>query len=344
MIECAKKTLDERGYGMASAPLMCGQQDIHKALEEELAAFHGTEKAVIFPSGYQANLGFFATMFTSEDIIISDQYNHASIVDGIKLCKAKKTIYRHHNLKDLEKKLKASQNFRQRCVVTEGVFSMEATIVDLKPIVALCKKYKAVLYLDDCHGVAVIGKNGRGTPDYRGVPMSDIDAYIATMGKGLSGGGGGYITGSYGVVTWLKQRSRTYIFSNAICPPIINCARLAIKMFMNNPGLFEEHRLKSIRFREGCEKAGFVVMGNRDCAICPVVIRDELMCRAIELELLQRGIYVIAVGYPVTDLGTARMRCIITVGHTNEMIDKAVRLIKEVATEKGFFEMIKTYD
>jgi len=238
MIECAKKTLEERGYGMASAPLMCGQQDIHRLLEKELAEFHGTDKAVLYPSGYQANLGFFATMFGPDDVIISDQFNHASIIDGIKLCKASKRVFKHMNYKHLEKILKETQDFGKRCVVTEGVFSMDADIIDLKTVVKLCKKYNAVLFLDDCHGVGIIGKTGRGTPEHCGVPMSDIDAYIATMGKGLSGGGGGYITGSHGVITWLKQRSRTYIFSNAICPPIINCARLAIKYLSENPQLF----------------------------------------------------------------------------------------------------------
>ena len=257
-------------------------------------------------------------MFTSDDIIISDQLNHASIIDGIKLCKAKKVIYKHMNFKHLEQILKASMHYDKRCIVTEGVFSMDADIVDLKSIVKLAKKYNAIIFLDDCHGVGVVGKTGRGTPEYCGVPMSDVDAYVATMGKGLSGGGGGYITGSYGVVTWIKQRSRTYIFSNALCPVIVNCARKAIEILSEHPNILEEHRAKGMRFRTGMRKNGFTIMGNDDCPICPVLIKDELWCRKIELELLQRGVYVIAVGYPVTALGTARMRIIIQSGHTNE--------------------------
>ena len=344
MIACAKKSLDERGYGMASAPLMSGYQDIHKCLEEELSEFHGTDKTIVYPSGYQANLGWFATMFGKGDVIISDQFNHASIIDGIKLCKADKKIYKHMNNKDLERKLQATQHYEKRCVVTEGVFSMDADIVDLKEVVRLCKKYKAVLFLDDCHGVGVIGKTGRGTPEYNDVPMSEIDAYIATMGKGLSGGGGGYITGSYPIITWLKQRSRTYIFSNALPPTTASCSREAIRILIANPNWFDEHKEKAHRFRNGMRKEGFEIMGNDDCPICPVFVKDELLCREVELELLRRGIYTIAVGCPVMEIGTARIRVIITMGHTDAMIDKAIKTFKAVADDLGYWEQFNTYD
>ena len=344
MIECAKKTLDERGFGMASAPLMSGQQDLHKLLEQDLSDFHGTDKTVIFPSGYHANLGWFATLFNQKDVIISDQLNHASIIDGIKLSKCDKVVYKHLDNDSLEEKLKETQGYRRRCVVTEGVFSMDADIVDLKRIVKLCKKYNAVLFLDDCHGVAIIGKSGRGTPEYCGVPMEDIDGYIATMGKGLSGGGGGYITGSYPIMIYLKQRCRTYIFSNALPPTTVNGAREALRIFNRRPGMFEEHRQKAHKFRSLMRGYGFEILGNDDCPICPVFLKDEIIARKIELELLGKGVYTILVAYPVIQRAKARMRCIITMGHTDEMIEKAAKAFKEVADENNYWEYIKVWE
>ena len=218
---------------------------------------------------------------------------------------------------------------------------MDADIVDLKEVVRLGKKYKAVIFLDDCHGAGILGKTGRGTPEYRGVDIKDIDAYVSTMGKGLSGGGGGYLAGSNALITWIKQRSRTYIFSNALSPLIVNCARLAIKILSEDPTICERRIKMAKRFRKGMRAEGFTILGDDDCSICPVLLKDAYMGRKIELMLLDKGIYTIGIGYPVVAVGTARMRIIITSKHTEEQIDGLVKAYADICQEVNYWEYMK---
>lgn len=336
--------METRGFGVASAPLMCGYTDIHKELEDELTSFHGTDATVLYPSGYHANLGFFHACFGSGDLIISDSKNHASIVDGIRLSKAKKSIYKHIDFDHLESILQDAQgSYGYICVVTEGVYSMDADIIDLKRVVELCNEYNAILYLDDCHGSGVIGKTGRGTPEYCGVDINEIPVYTSTIGKGISGSGGGYTTGRADMINWLKHRSRTFIYSNSLAAPNVAVAVKAIKILKESPEIFETLVNHAHRFRKGMKKNGFEIYGDDDCAICPIKIHDSKWAKDFETILGKRGIYVIAVGWPAGNIGEARIRIILSYLHSNEQIDRLIKEFKEVADEMNFFEKYANY-
>lgn len=344
IIEAAKKTLDTHGYGMSSAPLMCGFQDIHQKLERELSKFHGTDDTLLYPSGYHTNVGLFAACFGSEDAIFSDENNHSSIIDGVRLSKAKKFVYRHLDLEMLEEQLKSAQDYRFRCIVTEGIFSMEGDILNLPKYVALAKKYNAIFYLDECHATGVIGKTGRGTVEYWGLKPTDVDMISSTLGKAISGGGGGYTTGKRPIIEYLRQTSKTFIFSNSLCSPIIGASLRALEIFQEDPDIFNRIQKNGLRFRKAMTEAGFFIYGDQDCPICPVSVRDEHLARHFEIELFKKGYYTIGLGFPLFPQGMSRLRIILTSNHTSAQVDGLVNAFIEVANECNFWELMKTYD
>jgi len=274
IVEAAMKIMKTHGYGMSSAPLMCGFQNIHKELERKLSEFHGTEDCILYPSGYHTNVGVFQACFGSQDAIFSDAENHASIIDGIRLSKAKRFVYKHLDTDQLEEQLKNAQDYRFRCIVTEGVFSMEADILDLPKYIELAKKYNAMIYLDECHSSGVLGKTGRGCVEHHGVDINDIHMLSGTLGKAIGGGGGGYTTGRKEIIDYLRQTSRTFIFSNSLCSPIIGASLRALEIFEEDYGLFERIRENGRRFRRGMRANGFYIYGSDDCPICPVFAKE----------------------------------------------------------------------
>ena len=338
MVDAATETMKKFGYGMSSAPLMCGFQTIHQELEARLSDFHGTEDTVLYPSGYHTNVGLFNALFGKYDCIFSDAENHASIIDGCRLSKAKTFVYRHLDIDHLEELLQQAEDYRFKCIVTEGVFSMEADILDLPKYIALAKKYNAIIYLDECHSVGVLGKTGRGCIEYHGVDPKDIDIMSSTLGKAIGGGGGGYTTGSKAVMDYLRQVSRTFIFSNSLCAPIIGASLKALDILNSSPKIFERLRLNGLRFRKNMRANGFYIYGSDDCPICPVLLYEIGVARKIETELYKYGYYTIALAYPVVALKTARMRIIVTANHTYEQIDGLSKAFKELADKYDFFE------
>jgi glycine C-acetyltransferase len=264
IVEAAIATLKTHGYGMSSAPLMCGFQDIHKKLEQKLSEFHSQEDTLLYPSGYHTNVGVFAACFNKEDAIFSDAENHASIIDGIRLSKAKKYVYKHLDIDHLESQLKEAQDYRFRCIVTEGVFSMEADILNLPKYIALAKKYNAIIYLDECHSIGVLGKTGRGCIEHWGVDPNDICMLSSTLGKAIGGGGGGYTTGKKPIIEFLRQCSRTFVFSNSLCSPIIGASLRALEIFAEEPEIFTRLQSNGLRFRQGMKRNGFYVYGSDD--------------------------------------------------------------------------------
>ena len=342
IVEAANKIMKTHGYGMSSAPLMWGFQDIHKKLEKALAEFHGTDDCLLFPSGYHTNVGVFQACFNDEDAIFSDAENHASIVDGVRLWKAKRFIYRHLDLVHLEEQLKSTQDWRFRCIITEGIFSMDADILDLPKYIALARKYKAVIYLDECHSIGVIGKTGRGWVEYWGCIPNDWHFIWSTLGKAIGGGGGGYVTGRKAIIDFLRQTWRTFIFSNSLCSPIIGASLKALELFNEDPNMFERLRQNALRFRTGMRKNGFYVFGSDDWPICPVLIKDTVLGYIIETTLLKRGYYTIGLIYPIVPKGTGRFRIIVTAKHTHEQIDGLVQEFKNLADELNLFEKIKS--
>lgn len=344
IIAACKRTLDSHGYGMSSAPLMCGFQNIHQDLEKELSEFHGTEDTLLYPSGYHTNVGLFAACFGREDAIFSDELNHSSIIDGIKLSKARKFVYDHLDTDMLEEQLKQAQDCRFRIIATEGVFSMDGDIIKLPKFIELAKKYHAILYVDECHATGVIGDNGRGTADYWNVDVKEIDIISSTLGKAISGGGGGYTTGSKWIVNYLRQTSKTFIFSNSLCSPIIGAAREALKIFKEDPLIFKRIRDNGLRFRKGIQKAGFFVYGDEDCPICPVSVVDEHLARHFEIELFKKGYYTIGLGFPLFPQGHSRLRIITTAKHTFEQVDGLIQAFREVADECKFEKNLENYE
>jgi glycine C-acetyltransferase len=340
MVEAAYETMKKYGYGMSSAPLMCGFQDIHKKLENNLSAFHSTEDTILYPSGYHTNVGLFQALFGEADAIFSDEENHASIIDGCRLSKAKTYVFRHLDLDNLEEQLKKAdaEDYRFKCIVTEGVFSMEADILDLPKYVALAKKYNAYIYLDECHSVGVLGKSGRGCIEYHGVDPNDIHIMSSTLGKAIGGGGGGYTTGKKAIIEYLRQTSRTFIFSNSLCTPIIGASLKALEIFEEDHGRFERLRLNGLRFRTKMRDNGFFIYGSDDCPVCPVLLFMPRPTRYIETGLYRLGYYTIGLAYPVIAKGTARVRIIVTATHTNEQIDGLAQAFKTLADEVNFFE------
>jgi glycine C-acetyltransferase len=321
--EAAKAAIDSHGYGMSSVRFICGTTNLHKQLESTLSNFHGMEDTILYPSCFDANAGIFEGLLTEEDAVLSDALNHASIIDGIRLCKAQRFRYKHLDMKDLEHKLEESKNARIRLIVTDGVFSMDGDIAPLDKIRRLADKYpNTYILVDECHATGVFGNQGRGTPDLFGVK---VDIINSTLGKALGGGLGGYTSATREVVDMLRQKSRPYLFSNSIPPAVAGASIKALEL-LQRPDLNLQSTLldNTQYFRSRMHDAGFNILGNSKCPIVPVLIGDARLSGLLAEELLGRGIYVTSFSYPVVPKDTARIRVQISAAHTKQQLSKLI--------------------
>ena len=333
VIAAAHKALDEYGYGMASVRFICGTQTIHKALEERITAFLGTEDTILYPSCFDANGGLFETLLGPEDAVISDALNHASIIDGIRLCKASRYRYANNDMTDLRAQIEASKEANVRLIVTDGVFSMDGTIADLKGICDLADEYDALVMIDDCHSAGFMGKHGKGTHEYRDV-MGRIDIITGTLGKALGGASGGYTSGRKEIVGWLRQRSRPYLFSNSVAPMIAASSIAVLDLLERDNSLQRQLHENASYFREKMTERGFDLKPGEH-PIIPVMLGDAKLATTMADKLLERGIYVIGFSFPVVPKGQARIRTQMSAGLTREQLDKAIDAFTEVGRELG---------
>ncbi|GFD69001.1 glycine C-acetyltransferase [Alteromonas sp. KUL106] len=335
LIEAAKNGLDSHGFGVASVRFICGTQDIHKQLEASISDFLGTEDTILYPSCFDANGGLFETLLGPEDAIISDALNHASIIDGVRLSKAKRYRYANNDMAALEEQLKQANadGARFKIIATDGVFSMDGVIADLASICDLADKYDAMVMVDDCHATGFLGENGKGSHEYCGV-MGRVDIITGTLGKALGGASGGYTSGKKEVVEWLRQRSRPYLFSNSVAPPIVSASLKVFEMMKDGDELRANLWRNANHFRKRMEEAGFTLAG-KDHAIIPVMLGDARLASEMADKLLEKGIYVIGFSYPVVPKGQARIRTQMSAGHSLEHVDKAIDAFIEVGREMG---------
>lgn len=333
VIEAAKKTIDTHGYGMSSVRFICGTQDIHKELEKKISKFLGTGDTILYAACFDANGGVFEPLFSDQDAIISDSLNHASIIDGVRLCKAQRFRYAHNDMNDLEAKLKEAAGARSRVIVTDGSFSMDGTIAQLDKIVELAEKYDAAIMVDECHSTGFLGKTGRGTHEYRGV-MGKIDIITGTLGKALGGASGGFTSGSKEIIEMLRQRSRPYLFSNTLAPSIVGASIAVFDMLSETTELRDRLENNTKYFREKMTEAGFDIKPG-DHPIVPIMLYDAVLSQNFAARLLEEGIYVIGFFYPVVAKGQARIRVQISAGHKQEHLDKAIAAFKKVGSELG---------
>jgi len=333
VIEAAKKAIDSHGYGMSSVRFICGTQDIHKELEHKIAEFLGTEDTILYAAAFDANGGVFEPLFNEEDAIISDELNHASIIDGVRLCKAERLRYKHNDMADLEEQLKATQKNRSRIIVTDGAFSMDGTIAQLDAIVALAEKYNAMIMVDECHATGFLGKTGRGTHEYRGV-MGKIDIITGTLGKALGGASGGFTTGKKEIIELLRQRSRPYLFSNTLMPAIVGASIAVFDMLSETTTLRDKLERNTQYFRTKMTAAGFDIKPGEH-PIVPVMLYDAVLAKNFADKLLEEGIYVIGFFYPVVAKGKARIRVQVSAGHEIHHLDKAIAAFTKVGKELG---------
>jgi glycine C-acetyltransferase len=333
VIEAAKKALDTHGFGMSSVRFICGTQDIHKELEQKIAEFLGTEDTILYAAAFDANGGVFEPLFNEQDAIISDELNHASIIDGIRLCKAQRFRYKHNNMNDLEAKLQEAKNTRNRIIVTDGVFSMDGTIAQLDKIVELAEKYQALVMIDECHASGFIGKNGRGTHEYRNV-MGKIDIITGTLGKALGGAMGGFTSGRKEIIEILRQRSRPYLFSNALAPCIVAASIAVLDMLSETTSLRDKLEENTKYFRQKISEAGFDIKPGEH-PIVPIMLYDAVLAQKMAEKLLDKGIYVVGFFYPVVPKGQARIRVQISAAHERHHLDKAITAFTEVGKELG---------
>ena len=331
--EAAKTTLDRYGYGMASVRFICGTQEEHKQLEARIAGFLGMEDAILYSSCFDANTGLFETVLSEEDAIISDALNHASIIDGVRLSKARRYRYANNDMADLERCLKEAADARFRLIATDGVFSMDGIIANLEGVCDLAEKHDAMVMVDDSHAVGFVGANGRGSPEHCGVE-GRIDLITGTLGKALGGASGGYTAGRREVVDWLRQRSRPYLFSNTLMPAIAGASLKVFDLIEGGGALRERLYANAARFRAGMSKLGFTLAGA-DHPIIPVMIGDAALAGAMADRLLERGIYVIGFSFPVVPKGQARIRTQMSAAHTTADIDRAVDAFGAVGKELG---------
>ena len=334
VVEAAQQALKNWGYGLASVRFICGTQSIHKQLEQRLSAFLGTDDSILYGSCFDANGGLFETLLEAEDAIISDELNHASIIDGIRLCKAAKFRYRNGDMADLESKLKEAANARYRLIATDGVFSMDGYIAKLAAICDLADKYDALVMVDDSHAVGFVGDHGRGTPELCGVE-GRIDIVTGTLGKALGGASGGYTSGRKEIIDLLRQRSRPYLFSNSVAPPIVAASLKVLDLVTESPDLRKRLQDNTRLFRENMTKAGFEILPG-DHPIVPVMFGDATLAARTADLLLKKGVYVIAFSYPVVPMGKARIRTQISAAHTREELQFAVSKFAEAKAEIGF--------
>ena len=328
VIQAAKDALDTHGFGMSSVRFICGTQDIHKQLEQKIAAFYGTEDTILYAAAFDANGGLFEPLFSEEDAIISDALNHASIIDGIRLCKAQRYRYQHSDMQDLEEQLKLAQAQRFRIIVTDGVFSMDGYVAQLDKICDLADQYGAMVMVDECHATGFIGKTGRGTIELKNV-LGRIDIITGTLGKALGGAMGGFTSGRKEIIELLRQRSRPYLFSNSLAPSIVGASIAVMDMLSASSDLRDKLETNINRFKSGIKAAGFDIKDG-DSAIVPVMLYDAKLAQDFADALLQEGIYVIGFFYPVVAKGQARIRVQLSAGHEFEHIDKAVEAFTKV--------------
>jgi len=335
VVKAAHATLDTHGFGMSSVRFICGTQDIHKQLEEKLAAFHGTEDTILYAACFDANGGVFEPLLGEVDAIISDELNHASIIDGVRLCKAQRYRYRNNDMADLEARLNEARacGARHIIVVTDGVFSMDGIVADLKGICDLAEKYDALVMVDECHAAGFIGRTGRGTVEQCGV-TGRVDIITGTLGKALGGAMGGYTTGRKEVIELLRQRSRPYLFSNSLAPAIVGASIKVLDLLTGSTALRDTLESNVHRFRSGIEKLGFKTRGA-GAAIVPVMLGDARLSQVMADKLLDEGIYVIGFFYPVVPKDTARIRVQLSAAHTEAHIEKALAAFEKVGRELG---------
>ncbi|WP_295126614.1 glycine C-acetyltransferase [uncultured Chitinophaga sp.] len=333
VLEAAHKALDSRGYGMSSVRFICGTQDIHRELELKIAQFLGTEDTILYAAAFDANGGVFEPLFNEQDAIISDALNHASIIDGVRLCKAQRYRYEHNNMADLEAKLQESAHLRSRIIVTDGAFSMDGTVAQLGKICDLADKYDAIVMIDESHCSGFMGKTGRGTHEYCGV-MGRIDIITGTLGKALGGASGGFTSGKKEVIDMLRQRSRPYLFSNSLAPSIVGASIAVLDMLSETTELRDKLEQNTKYFRSKMTEAGFDIKPG-DHPIVPVMLYDAVLSAQFADKLLQEGIYVIGFFYPVVPKGQARIRVQLSAGHEQEHLDKAIAAFTKVGLELG---------
>jgi glycine C-acetyltransferase len=333
VIEAAKKYVDYRGYGMSSVRFICGTQDIHKDLEEKISAFLGTEDTILYVAAFDANGGVFEPLYNEQDAIISDELNHASIIDGVRLCKAQRYRYKHNNMNDLEEKLKESQSLRNRIIVTDGSFSMDGTIAQLDTIVKLAEKYDAAIMIDESHSSGFLGKTGRGTHEYRGV-MGKIDIITGTLGKALGGASGGFTSGRKEVIDMLRQRSRPYLFSNTLAPGIVGASIAVLDLLSETTELRDKLEFNTNYFRSKMTEVGFDIRPG-DHPIVPIMLYDAVIAQNFAARLLDEGIYVIGFFYPVVAKGQARIRVQLSAAHEQQHLDKAIAAFAKIGKELG---------
>jgi glycine C-acetyltransferase len=333
VIEAAKSALDTHGFGLASVRFICGTQDLHKQLEAKISEFFGTEDTILYTSCFDANGGLFETILSDEDAVISDALNHASIIDGIRLCKAERRRYANSDMAELEKHLVETQNKRTRLIATDGVFSMDGYIAKLDEIVALKKKHNALLMVDDSHATGFVGANGRGSAELHGV-MNEVDIYTSTLGKALGGGSGGFTTGRREIIDLLRQRSRPYLFSNTLPPPLVAASIKVFEILSRSNALRDKVEANAQHFRKRMSEAGFDLRpGNHP--IVPVMLYDAKLAQQFANALLEEGIYVIGFFYPVVPQGQARIRTQMSAAHSIAQIDRAVDAFIKVGKQLG---------
>jgi len=329
----AKEGIDRWGYGLSSVRFICGTQELHKQLESKLSEFLGTEDTILYSSCYDANGGLFETILTSEDAIISDELNHASIIDGVRLCKAARYRYKNNDMADLEAQLKEAKDARIKAIVCDGVFSMDGTIANLPAVCDLAEKYDAIVIVDDSHGVGVIGENLKGAHEHCHV-MDRVDVITGTLGKALGGSSGGYTSGKKAIIELLRQRSRTYLFSNTLSPIIASGTLRVLDLISNSSELRDKLRENTKYFREGIKSTGLTIIEGEH-PIVPVMLYDEILAQKMAEKLLEKGVYAVGFFYPVVPRGRARVRCQISAAHTKEQLDVAIQAFRQCKDELG---------
>ena len=333
VLEAAHRAIDSHGFGMSSVRFICGTQDIHKELESKLSSFLGTEDTILYAAAFDANGGLFEPLFDDQDAIISDALNHASIIDGVRLCKAQRHRYEHNNMQDLEEKLKATIDLRNRVIVTDGSFSMDGTIAQLDKICELADQYNAIVMVDECHSSGFLGKTGRGTHEYRGV-MGRVDIITGTLGKALGGASGGFTSGSKQMVEMLRQRSRPYLFSNTLAPSIVGASIAVLDMLTETTELRDKLEFNTKYFRSKMTEAGFDIKPGEH-PIVPIMLYEANIAQEFAAKLLNEGIYVIGFFYPVVAKGLARIRVQLSAAHEDFHLDKAIAAFTKVGKELG---------
>jgi len=338
VIEAAHKAIDSHGYGMSSVRFICGTQNIHKELEKKLSEFLKTEDSILYAAAFDANGGIFEPLFNEEDAIISDALNHASIIDGVRLCKAQRYRYEHNNMADLEMKLQESANLRSRIIVTDGSFSMDGTIAQLDKICDLADKYNAIVMIDECHSSGFLGKTGRGAHEYRGV-MGRIDIITGTLGKALGGASGGFTSGRKEIIDMLRQKSRPYLFSNTLAPSIVGGSIAVLDMLTETTELRDKLEYNTRYFRKKMTEAGFDIKPG-DHPIVPIMLYNAVLAQTMATKLLEEGIYVIGFFFPVVAKGQARIRVQLSAAHEQHHLDKAIAAFTKIGKELGVVKKV----